>query len=197
MTKEDFLNELNKISCTDFSKKDIEFTTIDINEILTYEIKKDKGLGDIYFGMSEKEFVQKYVSYKFVDEGIMKIESILLDNSLHCYEFFDSIKISIDRKEGVTSIILQNNFQGKYKNIIGINNTYSEIKNALIKMNEYGGYYEEYLLVGEKKNFLITFDFTSVDPNDTEILEDWMEWKEDKGEEIIKDCKVDYIVIHR
>jgi len=85
----------------------------------------------------------------------MKILLKYLYNDTRIYNFFNSIRISINIYKGVTSIILQNNFQGKYKNIIGINSTYSEIKNALIKINEYGGYYEDYLLVRDKNNFLI------------------------------------------
>jgi len=176
------------------SDEDFRRIAYNVDKILTYEIKKGEGLGDIYFGMSEKDFIKKYVSYKLIDENIIEIEDLYNDTRI--YNFFNSIRISINIYKGVTSIILQNNFQGKYKNIIGINSTYSEIKNALIKINEYGGYYEDYLLVRDKNNFLIAFDFKSVDPEETEILEDWMEWEKDKGEEIIKDCKVDYIVIN-
>jgi hypothetical protein len=196
----EIIAKINERSVPKKGVSDEEFRRIayNVDKILTYEIKKGEGLGDIYFGMSEKDFIKKYVSYKLIDENIIEIEDLYNDTRI--YNFFNSIRISINIYKGVTSIILQNNFQGKYKNIIGIKSTYSEIKNALIKINEYGGYYEDYLLVRDKirdkNNFLIAFDFKSVDPDETEILEDWMEWKKDRGEEIIKDCKVDYIVIN-
>jgi len=170
-------------------------TENNIKEILNYEIKKGVGLGDIYFGMQEKDFIEQYVSDELIDDGVVSVQYVSKD-TLRIYSFFNSVCVTIDVGKGVRSIILQNNFQGKYKNIIGINNTYSEIKNTLIKMNEYGGYDEEYLLIGDKNNFLIAFDFKSVDSDETEILEDWMEWENDRGEDIIKNCKVDYIVIN-
>ena len=188
------LNE-REVPTRGVTEEELKKISHNANKILTYKIKKGEGLGDIYFEMQEKDFIKKYVSYKLIDDGIVSVQYLSKD-TLRIYNFFDSVRVTVDVHKGVTSIILQNNFQGKYKNIIGINSTYSEIKNALIKINEYGGYYEDYLLVRDKNNFLIAFDFKSVDPEETEILEDWMEWEKDKGEEIIKDCKVDYIVIN-
>ena len=184
--------EYPKIGVT---KKDKLRIFNNIQKMLDYEIKIDEGIGNIYFGMQERDFITQYVSYELVDNGIIEIE-YLLNDSLRCYKFFNSVEVCIEVTSGIRSIFLKNNFKGKYKNTIGINNTYSEIKNRLIKMNEYGGYYEDYLLVGKKKNFFIAFDFKSVDPDETEILEDWIDWKNDKGEEIIKDCNVDYILLN-
>jgi len=176
-------------------EEEFERIAYNANKILTYEIKKGEGLGDIYFGMTEKDFISKYVSYKLIDEGIIEIEH-LLNDSLCCYKFFNSVEICIEVNRGVSSIFLKNNFQGKYKDKLGLNNTYQEVKSILNELNEFGGYYEDYLFVGQNKNFLIAFDFTDVDPDGTEILEDWIDWKDDKGEEIIKKCKIDYILIN-
>ena len=111
------------------SEEEFRRIAYNVDKILTYEIKEGEGLGDIYFGMSEQEFKKKYVSYKLIDENIIEIEDLYNDTRI--YNFFNSISISINIYKGVTSIILQNNFQGKYKNIIGIKSTYSEIKNIM------------------------------------------------------------------
>ena len=70
------------------SDEDFRRIAYNVDKILTYEIKKGEGLGDIYFGMSEKDFIKKYVSYKLIDENIIEIEDLYNDTRI--YNFFNS-----------------------------------------------------------------------------------------------------------
>jgi len=143
-------------------EKDIIRIANNVKEILNYKIKED-GLGNIYWNMSQKEFINKYVSYPLVDEEIIKIRYTDKGKTTH-YKFFNSVEIGIDVDNGVRSIFLENNFQGKYQKSIGIGTSYSEIKKIISKegleskRRNYLHYDDNILLIGRGYDFQVIFN---------------------------------------
>jgi len=148
------------------SEKDIIRIANNVKNILNYQIK-DNGLGNIYWGMSQKEFISKYVSYPLADKEIIKIRYTSKGKITH-YKFFNSVEIEIDVDDGVKSIFVKNQFRGKYKDIIAIGSLYKEIVEFALKglgvdisndeKRKYLHYDEDVLCLEKGCNFQVTFD---------------------------------------
>ena len=143
-----------------------------IKEILTYEIKKGVGLGDIYFGMSQKDFIEQYVCDELINDGYIAIRYTSKGKNIH-YKFFDSVEVEICIDNGVRSIFVENQFKGKYKNNICIGSLYKDVKSFALRglstdisddeKKKYIHYDDDVLCLGEDYNFQIIFNIEDMD----------------------------------
>jgi len=123
----------------------------DIKEILNYDIIENVGIGDIRFGMSEKEFFGLFDIPKAINE---KITQGLKESG---YWFFnDSIQIYFNSLKKLSYISLRNNFQGKLNGKIGIGSYIGELRALRKDIFVYRG--DEGLCLGTGFRFIIEID---------------------------------------
>ena len=98
----------------------------DAKEILHYDIVSDAGLGEIHFGMTKDEILEKYNIEEYIASG----ECIITGNRIAFYNLFEeSIILGFDKEENfvLVSIFVQNQFKGKYLNQITISSPFIEL----------------------------------------------------------------------
>jgi len=96
----------------------------DVKEILHYDIIPDLGLGEIHFGMTKDKIFEKYNIEESITLGESKLvlHTKVQGGGATLYLFNESIILYFHKKENfvLVSILLENQFKGKYLNQITI-----------------------------------------------------------------------------
>ena len=162
----------------------------DAKEILFYDIVPDVGLGEIHFGMTKDEILDKYNIEEYIDssDARLKLNTKAEGEGAELYLFDESILLYFSKQENfiLTSIFLEKQFKGKYLNQITIGTPFIE----LYKLKEKEMSYDDDLFFPEGNyNFQIDLDYDECKEKlEYPYLSDYMVYGKEKE---MRTCKIE------
>jgi len=157
----------------------------DAKEILSYNIVPNIGLGEIHFGMTKDTILQKYNFEVYLETN----ECTISGNRMEFYSLFnESVILGFDKEENfsLTSILLENEFKGKYLNAISIGTPFIELYKATKNKMTYD---DDLFFPEGNYDFYVNLDYDECKEKlGYPYLSDYMVYNKDKE---MRTCKIE------